>query len=194
MEYNKYMEKFKFVLFWIISLTVVGVLAYWAIVTIQSGTEYVAEQKIKQLEKENKNLEKETVELKSKLAILEKNNPTEVGKESELVASEPKLSTTTSTSPTSGTTVYKNQTLIDELEKLVASNIILKSKSQGASVGTLQRFLNVYNKTSTKVDNDYGAGTADAVKAFQKDQGLSSDGEAGGGTFKKMIDWLKKQG
>ena len=188
------MEKFKFVLFWIISLTVVGVLAYWAIVTIQSGTEYVAEQKIKQLEKENKNLEKETVELKSKLAILEKNNPTEVGKESELVASEPKLSTTTSTSPTSGTTVYKNQTLIDELEKLVASNIILKSKSQGASVGTLQRFLNVYNKTSTKVDNDYGAGTADAVKAFQKDQGLSSDGEAGGGTFKKMIDWLKKQG
>ena len=77
------------------------------------------------------------------------------------------------------------------LQKLVDGKVYLKNKSQGSAVGTLQKFLNIYNNTLTKVDNDYGASTATDVKAFQKAQGLTQDGEVGPGTFSKMISWLK---
>lgn len=69
----------------------------------------------------------------------------------------------------------------------------MKEKSQGTRVGTLQAFLNIYNNTSKKVDNDFGAGTKTDVINFQKAEKLLADGEAGPGTFQKMIDWLKKQ-
>ena len=176
------MDKFKFVIFSIVALTLVGVLAYWAIVTIQSGTEYVTEQKIKQFEEKNQQLKKEIEELKKKL---------EAAESKALPPAEPKPAAPLNETPK---TVYKHQTLINELEKLAEGNIFLKLKSQGPSVGTVQRFLNVYNKTASKVDNDYGPGTVEAVKAFQKAQGLTGDGEAGPGTFRKMIEWLKKQG
>jgi len=90
-------------------------------------------------------------------------------------------------------TVFKYQSLIDELQKLISSNVFLKLKSSGAKVGTVQNFLNIYNNTSNKVDNDYGASTVQMVAAFQKDMGLGADGQAGSNTFSKMIDWLKKQ-
>ncbi|PIR68691.1 hypothetical protein COU48_02755 [Candidatus Nomurabacteria bacterium CG10_big_fil_rev_8_21_14_0_10_03_31_7] len=70
----------------------------------------------------------------------------------------------------------------------------MKLKSIGTRVGTVQNFLNVYNKTSNKIDNSYGASTQKAVASFQKTQGMTADGEAGPSTFSKMIDWLKKQG
>ncbi|PIZ53219.1 hypothetical protein COY25_03820 [Candidatus Uhrbacteria bacterium CG_4_10_14_0_2_um_filter_41_7] len=69
----------------------------------------------------------------------------------------------------------------------------MKAKSSGTIVGVVQEFLNIYNKTSNRIDNDYGPGTQKAVTAFQKAQGITADGEAGPGTFRKMIDWLKKQ-
>jgi peptidoglycan hydrolase-like protein with peptidoglycan-binding domain len=54
----------------------------------------------------------------------------------------------------------------------------------------VQKFLGLYG-SSVKVDNDYGATTVTAVKAFQKAQKITADGEAGAGTFSKMISWLK---
>ena len=45
------MEKLKFILFSIVVLALIGLLGYWSMNTIQSGTEYVKDQKIKQLEK-----------------------------------------------------------------------------------------------------------------------------------------------
>ena len=70
----------------------------------------------------------------------------------------------------------------------------MKLKSTGTRVGTVQNFLNLYNKTSNKIDNDYGASTVASVALFQKAQGLTSDGQAGASTFNKMISWLEKQG
>ena len=102
-----------------------------------------------------------------------------------------KTAVTTRTTTTTTTTVSKYQTLINDLQKLVNGNVYLKNKSQGPAVGTVQKFLNIYNKTSTKIDNDYGASTITAVKNFQKAQKLTVDGEVGSGTFKKMISWLK---
>ncbi|HBB54043.1 TPA: hypothetical protein DHS24_02780 [Candidatus Nomurabacteria bacterium] len=69
----------------------------------------------------------------------------------------------------------------------------MKEKSQGTRVGTVQTFLNIYNNTSKLVDNDYGPGTKTDVMNFQKAEGITVDGEAGPGTFRKMIEWLKKQ-
>jgi peptidoglycan hydrolase-like protein with peptidoglycan-binding domain len=60
-------------------------------------------------------------------------------------------------------------------------------------VGVVQKFLNIYNSTSKRVDNDFGAGTVTLVKNFQKDIGMTADGEVGPTTLSKMITWLKNQ-
>jgi len=175
------MDKLKFAMFSIIALALTGLVVYWSIATIQSGTEHNTSQKIEQLENENEELKKEVASLESELRVFtikpEEPAPNVI---EELKPVEP--------------TVYKNQALINELQKLVTENVFMKLKSSGTRVGTVQKFLNLYNKTSNKIDNDFGASTQTAVKAFQKDQGLSADGEAGPTTFNKMIDWLKKQG
>lgn len=93
------------------------------------------------------------------------------------------------TTPTNG----QHSDLIAELQKLITDNVLMKEGSRGTRVGTVQKFLNVYNKTSGGLDNDYGAGTKTKVAAFQKAQGLTADGQAGPATYQKMIDWLNKQ-
>lgn len=173
------MEKIKFALFVIVVLSLVGILGYWSVVSLQSGTEYVTGQKVKQLEKENEDLRGEVAKLTGEINILQ----------DKLLVLTP--APTTSKDPE--TVVYKYQDLINELQKMVSNNVFLKEKSRGSSVGTVQKFLNIYNSTSTKVDNDYGAGTAKLISAFQKDSGLSADGQAGKETFNKMIEWLKEQ-
>src|SRR3989344_4300501 len=87
----------------------------------------------------------------------------------------------------------KYQNLTNDLQKLIDDNITMREKSAGSRVGTVQTFLNLYNNTSKKIDNDYGAGTKADVLNFQKAVKITADGEAGPGTFLKMIEWLKKQ-
>ncbi len=190
------MENLKFGLFSVVTLAAVGFVLFWAITSIQTGSENKASGTITALKSENQSLKEEISELKSTIGTLE--SELKSGK----VETPTPVTTSTDTTPkpapvpkpTTTATKYKNQALIDELEKLVKANVFLKEKSQGAAVGTVQKFLNLYNKTSNKIDNDYGATTKSAVSAFQKEQGLTADGEAGPGTFRKMIEWLKKQG
>lgn len=80
--------------------------------------------------------------------------------------------------------------LISQLQKLIDDVVLMKEGSRGTRVGTVQEFLNIYNKTSSGVDNDYGPGTKTKVAAFQKAVGLTADGQAGPDTYKKMIEWL----
>lgn len=178
------MENFKFVLFSIITIVLLGVGGYWAFSTMESGSGHVDSQKLKNLEQENSDMEREIASLKREITLLEAKQQ----EEPEQVVVENKEPQTTT--PTK-TTVLKYQTLINELQKLVDGNIYLKSKSQGPAVGTVQKFLNIYNNTSSKIDNDYGASTATAIKSFQKAVGLTQDGETGPNTYKKMISWLK---
>ena len=158
-----------------------SLLGYWAVRTIEPGDAFVSKQKQIALEEKNQELEKEIRALKNELAALE---PKEIEEK-------PTPTTTTPTKP--ATVTYKYQSLINDLQKLVTDKVFMKEGSQGTRVGTLQTFLNIYNKTSKKVDNDYGAGTKVDVTNFQKAEKLTADGEAGPGTFQKMIDWLKKQ-
>ena len=185
------MEKLKFALFSIIIISLVGLIVYWSINTIETGPEHKISQKIELLESENEKLKEEAEDLKNELSFLQ-SQIDEAEKSAQEVAAQPvEKPSVPAEKPT--TTVYKNQTLINELQKLITDGIFLKVGSQGTRVGTVQKFLNIYNKTSNRVDNDYGASTKTAVAAFQKAQGLTADGEAGANTFRKMIDWLKKQ-
>jgi murein L,D-transpeptidase YcbB/YkuD len=182
------MDKLKFALFAIISLTLLGLGVYWAVNTIQTGSEYVSIEKLETLGKENEELKKEVQKFKNEVASLKLEIEAEK-QEANIIEAQPKVET-----PAPAKATYKNQVLINELQKLADGNFVIKLKSNGTRVGTIQKFLNLYNKTSNRVDNDFGESTKNAVAAFQKDQGLSADGEAGKSTFLKMIDWLKKQG
>lgn len=187
------MDKLKFTLFSLAVLSLVSFLLYWSITTIQSGSDHAINQKVSELQKENENLKKEVEDLTGKLGALDPSVSASTGN---IVAqvSNPQPAATKPAVVSTKPATYKNQDLINELQKLIDDNVSMKLKSVGTRVGTVQKFLNIYNNTSNKIDNDYGAGMASLVTAFQKAEGLTADGGAGPSTFKKMIDWLKKQG
>jgi murein L,D-transpeptidase YcbB/YkuD len=175
------MDKLKFTIFSIITLTLLGLVGYWAVATIQSGSEHASTEEIKKLKDENEELKKEAQELKSELGSLAVEAEKE--KQGEL---------TVETKGSVPVTANEHQELIDELQKLIDDNVVIKLKSRGTRVGTVQKFLNIYNDTSNRIDNDYGVSTQKKVIEFQKAQGLPGDGEVGKTTFEKMIDWLEK--
>ncbi len=177
------METFKFTLFSIVFLALFVFAGYWAVTTMQSGSQHVNTQKIKELQNENADLKKQVASLTSQVGTL-----------LPVTVSQPIEQPVTPVKNPASVTAYKNQSLINELQKLIDANLLLKLNSQGTRVGTVQNFLNLYNKTSTKVDNNYSANMKTIVMAFQKDQSLPVSGQAGQATFGKMIDWLKKQG
>ncbi|MFA4975776.1 MAG: peptidoglycan-binding protein [Candidatus Paceibacterota bacterium] len=184
-------DKLKFILFSIVVLALVGLIGYWSVVTLQSGSEFKTNQKIENLTKENEDLKKQVINITEELDTYKSKLADSIVPVIQEPTPEQKIETP---KPAATKTTYKNQSFINELQKLVNDNVYMKLKSIGTRVGTVQNFLNIYNKTSNKIDNDYGETTKTRVAAFQKDQGLSADGEAGPTTFNKMINWLKKQG
>lgn len=191
------MENFRFTLFTIFVIVLLGGAGYWAFTTIESGSSHIDRELQNKLVQENKTLTDENYQLKRQIILLTEEKAQAV--EEDQAIQKPEVVATTEVpkkeeakpTTTTTTTVSKNQTLINELQKMVDNNTNLKLKSQGTAVGTVQKFLNIYNNTSNRVDNDYGATTVTLVKKFQKAQGLTDDGQAGPGTFKKMITWLK---
>jgi len=182
-------ENFKFGLISIIAIAGIGLLGFWAFTTLERGDVSVYRQKQQALEERNRALEKEVAELKSELGTLEAEQ-----EQAALALNNQNTPPAETPAPAPSTTTYKNQTLINELEKLVKDNVYMKVGSKGTRVGTIQKFLNLYNKTAKPVDNDYGAGLKTDVMAYQKAAGTTADGETGPVTYKKMIEWLKKQG
>ncbi|HEY4503469.1 MAG TPA: peptidoglycan-binding domain-containing protein [Candidatus Paceibacterota bacterium] len=180
------MQNFKFLVISILVLAGMGIVGYWAVRTIEPGDIYANKQKQKALEEKNKELAEEIEKLNSELTTT---------KTAAAIAATRAPSPAPASSPTPATKPVssKNQTLINELQKLITDKVVMKEKSKGTRVGTIQTFLNLYNKTSKKVDNDFGKTTTANVIAFQKAVGLKADGQTGPTTYQKMIDWLKKQ-
>ena len=176
-------DTIKLVFYSILFLAVLGLFGYWAISHLQSGSQFAADQKIQTLQQENDSLTKQVADLTDQLSALQPPSTA-------TTTNTPPATTPTNTQPTT----YKYQNLMNQLQQLVTGNVYMKLKSSGTTVATVQNFLNIYNNTSNKIDNSYGAGTAKAVADFQKAQGLTADGQAGANTFNKMISWLKQQG
>jgi peptidoglycan hydrolase-like protein with peptidoglycan-binding domain len=176
------MENLKSILFLSIILVILILGGYWAVSSIEAGNVFIERQKQEELAQKNKELEIELQKIKEEFQTTEQQTPIE-----EIVASPVVNNTPKDITPS------KYQSLINDLQKLVNDGVQMKEKSQGTRVGTVQTFLNIYNNTSKKIDNDYGASTKTDIIKFQKNEGLTADGEAGPSTFRKMIDWLKKQ-
>lgn len=194
------MENIKFTLFSILILTVMSGTGYWAFSTIESGSSHVDAQRQKELIQKNLNLEKQVADLTRQVSLLQTANDEQAMKNQAVLDTQvaaPNLNTVipnptkTVTPTTTKTVISKNQSLINDLQKLVNNKIYLKLKSQGSAVGILQKFLNLYNKTSIKVDSDFGNSTVVSITNFQKAQGLTADGATGPTTYLKMISWLK---
>lgn len=190
------METFKSVLVSLIVIASFTGVIFWAFDTIESGSAHLDNQEKLELENKNKELETEISELKTKLDLVDSNDKQDIQieetavlpvEEAKPVEQKPVVATTTNPA------VLKYQTLINELQKIYNDKVYMKKGSVGAKVGTIQKFLNIYNKTSNKIDNDYGTSMVAAVSKFQKDQGLPADGAIGPSTVLKMITWLKKQ-
>lgn len=63
---------------------------------------------------------------------------------------------------------------------------VLKYGDEGDKVKSLQQRLKDLGYLSGKVDGQFGYGTEDALKAFQRASGLSADGVAGSKTMEKL--------
>ncbi len=180
------MENFKFILISIIILILILFAGYWAFNNIETGNKHVDKQELKRLEKENLFLKNEIESLESRLEKLSNsalkdqiNDNGSSNEETKEDIQEEKIDN------------LKHQALINELQKLINEKIFMKKGSKGTRVGVVQNFLNIYNNTNKKIDNDFGITMENDIKNFQKAQGLVSDGEAGPDTFQKMITWLK---
>ncbi len=182
------MENFKFTLFLIVVLAILVSIGYWGFSTIESGSSHVNGQEIIKLTKLNKNLTSEISNLTKQINLLqaqiEEKNQTITEQQSTIKKETIQKTTTTSS---------KYRSLINDLQKLISSNILMKKGSTGTRVGTVQKFLNIYNKTSHRIDNDYGNATKSYVEHFQRNERITADGEAGPGTFRRMISWLNRQ-
>lgn len=68
------------------------------------------------------------------------------------------------------------------------TNQTLKNGSSGTQVEYVQKALKVFGYLDGAVDGKYGNGTAAAVKAYQKDNGLTADGIAGSKTLTHLVN------
>ena len=152
------MDSLKSIIFTIFVVVLLGFSGYWAFTTLESGSSHVDVQKLKELENQNKELTKEVTDLNRQISLLEADkaqantnpvqdtsdtsqNPNTAVVTTQTITTNPApVKTTTNTKPI----VNKNQSLIDDLQKLANSKIFLKLKSQGPEVGTIQKFLNIY--------------------------------------------------
>ena len=65
--------------------------------------------------------------------------------------------------------------------------VSLKNGDNSDAVRLLQSKLKAYGFYKGSVDGDFGDGTEEAVKAFQRANGLTADGKAGAGTLSKLF-------
>ncbi|MDD2647322.1 MAG: peptidoglycan-binding protein [Eubacteriales bacterium] len=66
---------------------------------------------------------------------------------------------------------------------VAAGGVTLKSGSKGSAVTRLQNRLKALKYYTNSVDGSFGSGTVDAVKEFQRNNGLKVDGKAGASTL-----------
>ena len=84
------------------------------------------------------------------------------------------------------TAVFNTAYTNEEISAPYVQTAVLKQGASGGEVKELQRRLKNWGYYSGAVDGIYGKGTVEAVKAFQKKNGLTADGIAGIETYKAL--------
>lgn len=84
------------------------------------------------------------------------------------------------------TAVFNTAYTKDELTPPYVRTAVLKQGANGGEVKELQRRLKEWGYYGGAVDGIYGKGTVEAVKKFQKKNGLKADGIAGIETYKAL--------
>lgn len=84
------------------------------------------------------------------------------------------------------TAVFNTAYTQDELTPSYVQTAVLKQGANGGEVKELQRRLKEWGYYNGAVDGIYGKGTVEAVKKFQKKNGLTPDGVAGIETYKAL--------
>ena len=84
------------------------------------------------------------------------------------------------------TAVFNTAYTSQEVSAPFVQTAVLKQGASGGEVKELQRRLKNWGYYNGAVDGVYGKGTVEAVKAFQKKNGLKADGVAGLETFKAL--------
>ncbi|MBR7186530.1 MAG: spore cortex-lytic enzyme [Clostridia bacterium] len=84
------------------------------------------------------------------------------------------------------TTTASVQEAADTALELAIETAVLRQGSTGAEVKEVQRRLKQWGYYKGAVDGIFGAGTKQAVIAFQKKNGLSADGVVGKATYKAL--------
>lgn len=169
------MNEFKFQIASVTLVALFAFSAYWSFTNISQGAYYRSSDIVTETESSvvlDKQDEGEEASIKTNTNTINQTNPSE-----ELVKESVKTNT-------------KHVELEEKLQKLVSDDIYMKRGSYGTRVGTVQEFLNLYFSTTKKVDNDYGPGTVEDIKKFQRAEALGADGQAGPATYKKMISLL----
>ena len=90
---------------------------------------------------------------------------------------------------TAGITGYaltRTNDAADTALELVVPTAVLRQGSKGSEVKEVQRRLKQWGYYSGAVDGIFGAGTKQAVIAFQKKNGLTADGVVGKATYKAL--------
>ncbi|MCA9352592.1 peptidoglycan-binding protein [Patescibacteria group bacterium] len=175
------MNELKYQITQIVFLILLGIGAYWALTSLDSGVQYTREQIIE---------DEQQVSVPDEMVNAVNNETVLVVDESSEEEVEP-VETTTS-QPEEQPQVSTHQTLIDALQKMVDDNVTMDSGSSGTRVGTVQKFLDIYFTDKTiSVDNDFGPTTKNLVKEFQQKELNGGDGRVGPNTLKAMIGYLE---
>lgn len=93
---------------------------------------------------------------------------------------------TSSGSTSSGSTSNNTANLDLTIKSKLNTNQLLVRGSTGDQVRYVQQILSIFGYLDDVIDGDYGSKTVAAVKAYQNDNGLAADGEAGTKTLTSM--------
>lgn len=159
------MENFKFNLMVVIVFVVLGGVIYWSVSSMNNNVYYTRDIDAQEPVIPEIVIEEPPVEEPTEEPVAPENN----------------------NQNTSG----EHAELISGIQSLIDNQVYMKSGSQGTRVGVVQQFLNLYFDRDSRVDNDYGPGTASAVREFQQAEGIAADGQTGPETYRRMIEWLR---
>lgn len=98
-----------------------------------------------------------------------------------------KTSGSVSSSSSSSSTKSSSSSVSSKIKALGTAPGIMRPGDENSDVKKLQQALQILGYYDGKIDSDYGSGTQAAVKAYQKDKGLTADGYAGERTIKSIF-------